>query len=353
MNEKNTPKHLISTLVGALILIIEVAIFSVLFFVVSWQVESELFFAIPFIKESGNLNVNEVTNVNSNNSNLGVYANTKYQYTVTLPTGWRANIDEFCSIDNVGFGQDKTGEKYKCPPDGGGWMYNISAIQNTTITAVQEDTVIKNHPDAKVVDDTINGKSAKHYLYTFTSEYLGGTFTQEGYLVNNVSTVFDIWMQSDGSVTEYDSAFGQFAKLLIFTDETAGWKTYTNTDFGYSIKYPKDLLLDSSYPAAITFGKVTSEPGPGAFFIDVKENQSLSFLTQYKQGFPDGCPQESDTTIAGATTKKIVCIDSSRQEIQYYFIEKNNNIYQLSYIIGDKQLDPTFEKMVITFQFTD
>ncbi len=43
----------------------------------------------------------------------------------------------------------------------------------------------------------------------------------------------------------------------------------------------------------------------------------------------------------------------AREEIQYYFIEKNNNIYQLSYIKGDKQLDPTFEKMVITFQLTN
>jgi len=246
-------KHPISTLVGALILIIEVAIFSVLFFAVSWQVKSELFFSIPFIKKDANLNVNEVTNANTNNSNLGVYNNTKYQYTVTLPTGWRANTDEFCSMDNVGFGQDEPGEKYQCPPDGGGWTYNISAIQNTTIAAAQEDIVTKNHPEAKVVDDTISGKSAKHYLYTFTSEYLGGTFTQEGYLVSNGSTVFDIWTQQDGSVSEYDSAFDQFAKSFTFTDEAGGWETYTNETHVFSFKYPKEFVVDRSVSDSVSF----------------------------------------------------------------------------------------------------
>lgn len=192
------------------------------------------------------VNTNTETNVNANNSNLGVYTNTKYQYTVTLPTGWRANTDEFCRMDNVGFGQDEPGEKYKCPPDGGGWVYNIAAIQNTTITAVQENTVIKNNPDAKVVDDTINGKSAKHYLYTFTSEYLGGTFTQEGYLLSNGSTVFDIWTQHDGSVSEYDSAFDQFAKSFTFTDQTGGWKTFNGAfqdGLAFSFHYPPELVV--------------------------------------------------------------------------------------------------------------
>lgn len=192
-------------------------------------------------------NANAVTNENTNNSNLSVYTNLKYHYIVSLPSGWRANTDEFCSMDNVGFGQDGPGEKYQCPPDGGGWTYNISATSYYPTVAKAQEEIVSKNPGAKIVDDTISGKSAKHYLYTFSSEYLGGTFTLEGYLLSNESIVFDIRTQLDGSVSEYDSVFDQFAKSFIFTDQAGGWKTFSGAfqdGLAFSFRYPPELKVD-------------------------------------------------------------------------------------------------------------
>lgn len=167
-----------------------------------------------------NANVNVSTNVNANSSastaGWKTYTNTKHAYSVLYPSDWRVNTQGACSLDYVGFGKDEGGVQYTCPPDGGGWTYNISAISNSTVEKFIND--IKKNNVVTVSDSMISGKPAKHYQYTFTSEFLGGTFTNEGYIVANGATLFDISSEFDGTVKINDAELGTFAKTFTFTE---------------------------------------------------------------------------------------------------------------------------------------
>lgn len=159
-----------------------------------------------------NVNMNTIatdtnTAVNTNAANNftlqnQLFSNNVYSYQVTLPAGWVPNTDEFCSIQHVGFGKGI----YKCPPDGGGWIYNISAIENSTL-----DTLLEKYADDIVVDESINGLPVKHYLHPFTSEYLGGDFTNEGYYLEAANIIFHIHYQTTGTVTDFNQNFVNFA----------------------------------------------------------------------------------------------------------------------------------------------
>ena len=46
------------------------------------------------------------------------------------------------------------------------------------------------------------------------------------------------------------------------TDETAGWETYTNADFGYSLRYPSDWPIEkenSTSKSAVTIGNIPAD----------------------------------------------------------------------------------------------
>lgn len=47
------------------------------------------------------------------------------------------------------------------------------------------------------------------------------------------------------------------------TDETANWKTYTNTKYGYSIKYPSEIKLITSDENAVEFYRENAGIGAG------------------------------------------------------------------------------------------
>ena len=38
-----------------------------------------------------------------------------------------------------------------------------------------------------------------------------------------------------------------FAKSYGVAKQTAGWKTYTNSEYGFEIKYPDDFVIDSDF----------------------------------------------------------------------------------------------------------
>jgi len=63
-------------------------------------------------------------------------------------------------------------------------------------------------------------------------------------------------------------------------DPTADWETYTNTKYGYSIKYPNTFLLPTEIGKSTTFLLANSTiPAEKAVYIFVEENpQKLDFL---------------------------------------------------------------------------
>ena len=79
------------------------------------------------------------------------------------------------------------------------------------------------------------------------------------------------------------------------TVSTTSWKLYTNTDFGYTIKYPSDWPIEpqnTSIKSVVTIGNTPAEPSAGEFGVYVKKNDAgpHRIPLELQAGFPRRLP---------------------------------------------------------------
>lgn len=145
----------------------------------------------------------------------------------------------------------------------------------------------------------------------------------------------------------------------VAVDETAGWKTYTNAEFGYSIKYPADWPIEPDSTAtksAVTIGNIPNEPSAGPFTVYVKKNDTdvRAFITSYRQGYPDGCGAEQEVTIDGERWIALDCKEAfAGQNKKSYFVSHNGSIFHIYFIEGSGEINETFQKILSTLRFTE
>lgn len=68
------------------------------------------------------------------------------------------------------------------------------------------------------------------------------------------------------------------------TDQTANWKTYTNTQYGFEFQYPSDMIITADAPSG-RFGtgvnySVSQPDSKWSYGVDVKANTSNQTLKQ-------------------------------------------------------------------------
>lgn len=101
-------------------------------------------------------------------------------------------------------------------------------------------------------------------------------------LIGVIITVAGIWYYVEGQSGTADTASNETITTKVSTssakadtkteekaDETADWKTYTNSTYGYSIKYPSDYTIEeSTQPFAVNFpGGSTEKIGVQSLYI--------------------------------------------------------------------------------------
>lgn len=149
------------------------------------------------------------------------------------------------------------------------------------------------------------------------------------------------------------------------TDETAGWKTYTNTEYGFEIKYPQDwsysisdevLNIYCDYknrgienPCQGLKGVGIADVGPG---IDIKIDKiSLQdYIKRYnKEGefFGSKIIKQEKFLIGNIEGQRLVGTTAIGLDLSIIFLTINDN----SYIINFYKHAPIQEKIISTFKF--
>ncbi len=134
---------------------------------------------------------------------------------------------------------------------------------------------------------------------------------------------------------------------------TADWKTYTNTKYGYTIKYPENTKIDTNLDAAITFSRnITPKPGGGGQGV-------CCGMTIYFRpyGYIVNYSVSKDTTINGYTAK---LVNHATYNHSVYINNPNKtNSIEVSISTGaaiepyDNEDFQTFNQILQTFKFTE
>lgn len=160
------------------------------------------------------------------------------------------------------------------------------------------------------------------------------------------------------------------------TDETANWKTYENQDYGYSIKYPKELTLKI---ASKTGGIISSEVligdeiqktsfigahGISNFEVIVYQNKNSQSIQEWLDERVKGAQIaqkyefKEDLFVDGNPARRYSMFEFDKQG-EIIISSKNNYFYYIHFPESDPN-DPDFaknkiiyQKMLSTFKFTN
>lgn len=142
------------------------------------------------------------------------------------------------------------------------------------------------------------------------------------------------------------------------TDETAGWQTYTNEEYGYSVKHPKEWKE-----------KLASDQGVYDFYVDVIPSSPSGSNVELKVRITPFTIQEGETleqayhrtTGSDVSSLDWESITVDGVESKYYtgipsFVSYNAALVQkgnLGYEIENHTSRDIFDLVLSTFQFTD
>lgn len=151
-------------------------------------------------------------------------------------------------------------------------------------------------------------------------------------------------------------------------DETADWKTYTNKDYGFSLKYPQEWTVEETTiipPNGV--GPSFSEGGVGVKWgvsvynfdgrsISNDEYKTLPILENANYDFE----ALQTLNVDGISSKLYIVKNAEDIKVGYPIdvtVRKNDKVYNIvGWFNGSNLKDefiPLFKKMLSTFKFTD
>ena len=160
-------------------------------------------------------------------------------------------------------------------------------------------------------------------------------------------------------------------KFLDQTDETVNWKTYTNPNFKFTVKYPPDWasfqIKNNTNIFIIGFGQIGAKDYKGDPFstinIVVKEDPNPKLIDLEKISETAGMEDLmgsfkvdkyvnwSDTTVDGIKAKRahhLYCQSGSCHNVLFI---KDSKIYGITINQGEEDLLKIFDEMTSTFKF--
>lgn len=171
----------------------------------------------------------------------------------------------------------------------------------------------------------------------------------------------------------------QFSPTTV--DDLSTWKTYTNSEYNFDLKYPPDLSVseetkNSENSTSVVFGCTGQEVGyclppygisviPNfnnkqddvynkIFSLKVGEelDQEVAYEIAGKWDFSTKFKRLDDVIVKG---ERFLVLDNPKWyggANKILFLKKNNKIYRISTIYQSNEQLATFEKIYSTFKFT-
>lgn len=162
----------------------------------------------------------------------------------------------------------------------------------------------------------------------------------------------------------------QLTPTSSIEEQTKDWKIYTNTEYGYLIKYLPNWKVGIEYgdpEALILHGIEFLGPNSVLVWIEVWRNPSRFSLLEwfdevptehpdYKPGTFRGAPlpQELDSMVAGLPAVQVL-EEKTPHSPPYLsiFLGRGDKIYRIGYIADGRLSKDTFDLMLQTFKFTE
>ncbi len=143
------------------------------------------------------------------------------------------------------------------------------------------------------------------------------------------------------------------------TDISKSWPVYTNSNYGFHIKYPDVNWSTESRSNSISF----TPDGSAVFGIYAGKESADSRIATVKNSITGSCSVDNtQVSINDLVARKMICkigyFDNAGTENRsYLYIEKNGFTYEISFSLGrgslknDKALQSEYNEMVGTFGF--
>ncbi len=226
-----------------------------------------------------NANVNTNSNVNGNvnastdaTKDWKTYDDTKYDFSVRYPLSWNTKLY------TTGYNNEGPYVVVFTPSNPPGPLPFISIRENWTVKQ-EVDRINALDPGisrvTSQVERSINGIKGTEITY---STAIGSTPKSFIVVQGNTTLIFN----AVPNQTDWEVVIGTLVSTTT-SDPTAGWKTYTNTQYHYAFKYPADWSLV----------EYTYDGSPMSYdYVWVKERQNddVSFMVCPDQRSGDCAP---------------------------------------------------------------
>lgn len=129
-------------------------------------------------------------------------------------------------------------------------------------------------------------------------------------------------------------------------DSTANWKTYTNTQYGFSFKYPENgVIKDANYTGSLS-----------SVVLSNTDNIDITFYVNKDDYAFTGLDKSPINTKVGGINASLVSVPTGQNPAQELVLIKNNDLYYtIQFVWGEdtnKELLDTFNQILSTFKFS-
>lgn len=293
-------------------------------------------------------------------TDLKTYTNSTYNFSFKYPSDWEAKEVTVGGVYSLSIGYRPIAMK----EDYSGFVYISKEKLADAITREKDSFNTNSTFDGQSIT-TFGGTSATKLSFTNNTDK---TLKPVIYLIEKDTNLFIITGEGNSLDKSINSKVSTILSSFKFTTpistvSTADWKTYTNTDYNYSIKYPSTWTVDlaskdSRGKTLATFlaPGMNNAPHDKTVVIQVSLTTNVSRVdsADYIKRNGNRIISTSPVIVGGVSTDKFIVNVNNGYEVLVY-VEKNSETYSLGLrntAPSDKEYIDNFNLMLSTFQFS-